>query len=215
MTEFFTEATQGPNLIATLLLGIAALYWALMIFGIFGFDGLDADIGLNADADLDAGIDGHIGGGIFSDVLTFFHLGEVPAVIIGTFFVLFFWTATVTTNHYYNPELSWEIAAFYLIPNLCAALVLTKLCVWPMTPLFREMQKTASPKVINSRGLVSTSYLDGEFGRITINQEGPPIVVNAVTANGQRLPKGHEIKVVRFTSETGVYIVEPVKPEYE
>lgn len=213
MTEFFLETIRGPNLPATVLLGIAVLYWAMMVFGIFGFDGLDGDIGFDADADLDPGIDGHIDGAIFSDVLTFFHLGEVPAVIIATFFVLFFWVATMCTNHYLNPDTTWLIAAYYLIPNIMVGLVLTKFCVWPLSPLFREMRKTDSPRVVNSRGVVSTSYLNGEFGRVTIEQDGPPIVVNAVTANGQRLTQDQPIQVIRFEPKTAVYIVEPVKPE--
>lgn len=213
MFEFLQESIQSPNLPATVMLGIVSLYWLLMIFGIMGLEGMDADIGIDADADLDADIDGHVDGGIASDVLTFFHLGEVPVVIVGTIFVLFFWVATMVTNHYYNPDQEMMVALYYLVPNIIASLVLTKLCVWPMTPLFREMRKTDAPKVVGSRGEVSTSYLNGEFGQITIEHDGPPIVVNAVTENGQRLAQGQEIKVIRFEDETGVYIVEPVKPE--
>ena len=213
MIEFLTECFQATNLPATVLLCIVLLYWSLMIFGIFGFEGLDTDIELDADVDIDADIDGHVDGGIASDVLTFFHLGEVPVMILGTFFVLFFWIATMVTNHYYNPNRELMVTAFYLVPNVIVSLVLMKVAVMPMTPLFREMRKTDSPKVVGSVGEVTTSYLNGEFGQIAIDQDGPPIVVNAVTANGQRLAKNQEVKVVRFEDETGVYIVEPVKPE--
>jgi hypothetical protein len=213
MIEFLLETIQPPNLPATVLLGVVLLYWSLMIVGIFGFDGLDADVGLEADADLDADIDGHVDGGIASDVLTFFHLGEVPVMIIATFFVLFFWIATMVTNHYWNPDQDLLVALRYLIPNVVVGLVLTKLCVWPFTPLFREMRKTDAPKVVGSRGVVCTSYLDGAFGQIRIQQDGPPIVVNAVTSNGQRLVRDVPVQVIRFDRETGVYIVEAVKPE--
>ncbi len=213
MTEFLLEAVRSPNLPATLLLVLVMLYWSLMIFGIFGFDGLEPEIGLDADADLDAGIDGHVDGGIASDFLTFFHLGEVPLMIIATFFVLFYWVSTIVTNHYFNPDWSGWVALYCFLPNVLVSLLLTKLCVWPLTPLFREMRKTDAPKVVGSYGAVSTSYLNGEFGQIRIDQEGPPIVVNAITANGQRLARNQEVKVVRCEEATGVYIVEPVKPE--
>lgn len=213
MIEFLQEIVKAPNLPATVLMGLVLLYWSLMIFGIFGFEGMDADIGLDADADIDADIDGHVDGGIASDVLTFFHLGEVPVMILGTFFVLFFWIATTVTNHYFNPDWSFVVAGTYFVPNLIVSLVLMKLVVMPMTPLFREMKKTATSKVVGSRGVVATSYLDGKFGEISIKQDGPPIVVSAVTANGQRLTKDQEIKVIRLDDETGVYVVEPVKPE--
>ena len=51
------------------------------------------------------------------------------------------------------------------------------------------------------------------FAEGEADQDGPRIVVNAITANGQRLPKNQEVKVIRFENETGVYIVEAVKPE--
>ena len=213
MTEFLLEAIKSPNLPATVMLCLALLYWILMIFGIFGFEGMDTDIGIDADADMDMDIDGNVDGGIAGDVLTFFHMGEVPVMILGTFFVLFFWVATMVTNHYFNPQWNLLVAGYCLVPNIIASLVLTKLCVMPITPLFREMRKTDAPKVVGSRGEVSTSYLDGTFGQITIDQMGPPIVVNAITENGQRLVKTQEIKVVRFEQETGIYIVVPVKPE--
>lgn len=213
MIDLFYECIKAPNFPASVLLGLALLYWSLMIFGIVGFEGLDADIGVDADADLDAGIDGHVDGGVASDVLTFFHLGEVPVMIIATFFVFLFWIATMVTNHYWNPDFEWFTAAKFLIPNLFVSAVLTKLLTMPMVPLFREMKKTDAPKVVGSRGEVHTSYLDGTFGEIAIRQDGPLIVVNAVTENGQRLRQETEIKVIRFDNETGVYIVEPVKPE--
>lgn len=213
MTEFLLECIRPANLPATVLLCLVLLYWLLMIFGIFGMDGFDFDADLDVDVDMDADLDAHIDGGIGADVLTFFHFGEIPVMVLGSFFVLFFWITSVVSNHYFNPEWSMLVTLYCLLPNLLISLLLTKIAVMPMTPMFRAMKETASPKVLGSRGVVSTSKLDGEFGQISIDQDGPPIVVNAITANNQTLVRNQEIKVVRFDEETGVYIVEPVKPE--
>lgn len=213
MADLFFECIKANNLPISMLLGLVVLYWSLMIFGIVGFEGLDAEIGIDADADLDAGVDGHVDGGVASDVLTFFHLGEVPLMILATFFVFVLWVCTMTTNHYWNPDWEWMTSAQFLVPNLFVSLVATKLFAMPLAPLFREMNKTEAPKVVGSFGRVNTGYLDGKFGEVAIEQDGPVIVVNAITENGQKLPRDTEVKVIRFVDETGVYIVEPVKPE--
>ncbi len=215
MAEFFLDTIRGPNLFATILLGLVLLYWGSMIFGIFGMD-LDADLEIGVDTDLDADFDGHIDGGIAADVLTFFHIGEVPIMILGSFFVLFYWVTTMLSNHYFNADWSMMIALYAVIPNLIVSLFITKFVIWPLTPVFKGMKGTASTKVIGNRGFVTTLTLDGKHGQVSIDQtnnDGPPIVVNAITENGQKLNKNQEIKVIRFEDETGVYIVEPVKPE--
>ncbi|MGI9519041.1 MAG: hypothetical protein ACR2NP_18455 [Pirellulaceae bacterium] len=210
MTEFLQEAIQPANLPATVLLGLVLLYWLLMIFGIFH---LDADVDVDLDADVDTDLDGHVDGGVAADVLTFFHLGEVPVMILASFFVLFFWVTTMISNHYFNPNWSFAISLYALIPSVIVSLILTKLAVMPLTPLFKAMQTGDSIKVVGSRGRVSTSELTGSFGQVSIEHEGPPTVINAITENSQRLLKNQEVQVVRFVEETGVYIVEPVKPE--
>jgi len=212
MFEFLSETIKGPNLPATILLALCMLYWCSMIFGIFGMD-LDADLDLDIDADLDADLDGHIDGGVVADILTFFHVGEVPVMILGSFFVLFFWVTTMVSNHFFNPEWSLWVATYSFIPILIVSLFITRIVIWPLVPVFRGMKGTSSKKILGSRGVVCSQELNGKFGRISIQNDGPPIVVNAVTANGQRLSKDQDIKVVRFDDETGVYVVEPVKPE--
>ncbi len=215
MTEFLLETIKMPNLPATIMLGLMLIYWSLMIFGIFGAD-FDADVELGVDGDLDTGFDGGIEGGFLGDVFTFFHLGEVPVMILASICVLFFWVVCMTSNHYFNPDWSNSVAGLWLVPNIVIALLLTKVAVWPLAPLFRGMKGTASTKIIGNQGLVSTLKLDGKNGQVSVEQDqldGPPIVVNAVTENGQLLKQNQEVKVIRFEEEAGVYIVEAIKPE--
>ena len=213
MTEFLLECFRPANLPATVLLCLVLIYWLMMITGILGLDLFDLD--LDADADIDADMDGDIqGGGVVADVLTFFHLGEVPVMIFASFFVLFFWACTIISNHYLNPQWSLLVTAYFMIPSVIASLLLTKAAVMPMTPLFREMMKSEKSKIVGSQGVVSTSQLDGDFGQISIEQEkGPPIVVNARTENDQKLTRDQVVKVIRLESESGVYIVAPAKSE--
>lgn len=213
MSEFLLEIIRPANLPATVLLGVVLLYWLMMITGILGLDLFDIDF--DADAELDADVDGDIhGGGVVADVLTFFHLGEVPVMIFASFFVLFFWACTIVGNHYLNPQWSLLVTLYFLVPSALLSLVLTKLAVMPMTPLFRSMMKTDESTIIGSRGVVSTSQLDESFGQISIEQEiGPPIVVNARTENAQKLDRNQLVEVIRLEPESDVYVVAPAKPE--
>ncbi len=216
MGEFFLECIQPANLPATVLMGLVLLYWLMMISGVVGMDLFDLGMDFDAeiDVDADAGIDGSgHGGGIVADVLTFFHLGEVPVMIFASFFVLFFWAATLVSNHFFNPDWSWLVSAYFLIPEILISLLLTKIVIMPMTPLFRSMMKKAESRIIGARGLVSTTWLDGEFGQVVIENDGPPIVVNARTENGQRLDKHQAVRILRLHPTIDAYFVAPAKPE--
>ena len=165
---------------------------------------------MDVDADADADIDG---GGVFADALTFFHLGEVPVMILASFLIFFFWITTMLSNHYLNPTLSFVVTLYCLIPNLLISLILTKAAVMPLVPLFRSMNSNEKLELVGRQATVSTSHLDGKFGQVSIEQDGPPIVVNAQTETGQRLQKNDLVRIKKFIQETGVYIVEPDKSE--
>lgn len=210
MIEFLLECIKPVNLPATTLLSLVLLYWLLMIFGALGLDAFDID--LDADADMD--IDGDIhAGGFVTDALTFFHLGDVPVMIFASFFVLFFWTCTIVGNHYLNADWSLLVTGYFLVPSIIISLVMTKLVLMPIAPMFRSMTTNEQSKIIGGVGMVSTSRLDGEFGQVSIEHDGPPIVINARTENGQQLMKDQIVKILRIDPESGVYFVAPAKPE--
>ena len=213
MSEFLFEIVQPANLPATVLLALIVLYWLLVIFGVLSAEAFDFDMDIDADADVDADVDINGGGGITADALTFFHLGEVPVMILASFFVLFFWAITIFSNHYLNPTLSLLVTLYCLIPSLMISLLLTKLVIMPFVPLFRSMMVNKEDNLVGKHGVVSTSQLDGEFGQVTIEISGPPVVINGRTENAQRLLKNDAVRVIRFEPDREVYIVEPEKSE--
>ena len=209
MLELFNESIQPVNLPATVLLGIVLLYWLMMILGLATVDLLDFDVDFDSDVDLDA----DVGGGLAADVLTFFHLGDVPVVILASFFSLFYWGTTLLSNHYFNPTWSVWVSLYGLLPCLFASLLLTKIITYPLVPLFQKMSVKEIKDLVGRTGQVSTSELNDRFGQISIEQDGPPIVVNARTENGQRLHKHDVVTITHFHSETGIYTVKPQKSE--
>ena len=208
MFEFIQEIFAAPNLFATVLLLLMVSYWLFVILGVLGLETFDLDL----DADLDVDVDASLGLG---DLLRFFHMGEVPIMILASFFALFFWIATVTTNHYFNSEFSIWVMLWFIGPCLIGALFLTKLVIMPMVPLFKTGGSSAQSrgKLIGKRAVVSTKELNNQFGQIKIHQEGPPIVLNARVENGHELAQGDVVEIVRHVAEGDLYIVKLTKWE--
>ena len=236
MTEFFQECIHNVNLPATVLLVVMLMYWMLVIVGLVGLDAmdldldLDADVGLDADIGMDADV-GDVGGGISTApgtqvgggssttgnegalraLFDFFYLGEVPIVIIGTFFVFFFWIFTVVTNHLMNPEMSIFIAAAWLFPNILVSLVLTRYCMIPFAILFRKdgPEDRTRPEMVGVIGNVTTSEVTETFGQMEVKMPGEPeITLNVRTRTGKTLSRRDAARIISFDPDEGTFLVE-------
>ena len=210
MTEFFQEIIQGPNLIATGLLILVAIYWLCVILGFLGLEALDIDLDVDADVDVDVG-----GSFEFGDLLRFFHLGEVPVMIFVSFFAMFFWLTTIMTNHYFNHEFSMLVMLLFIMPCILVSLLATKLVIMPMVPLFvTENDPHKSRKMlVGQKAIVTTSEVNEKFGQVSIKQDGPPIVLNARTNDGNTLTKGEFVELVEHIKDGDLFIVKLSKWE--
>ncbi len=217
MIEFLQECIAPVNLPATILLGLVMLYWVMVILGVLGMDAFDLD--LDADLDVDVDIDGFDGdfegGSMFGDALKFLYLGDVPVMIVASFFAVTMWVVTILSNHYLNPEYSWMVLGLWIIPNIILSLILTKAALMPIATLFRnnDPEQVLGERLIGSIGLVKTSVVNQGFGQIEINQDGPPIVVNVTAPAGKELAKGDAARIVGYDKLKGTYIVELSKWE--
>ena len=160
MMDFLTEVFSAANIVPTGLMILVVMYWLLVILGVVGMDmfdidvDVDADLGIDADFDVDMDIDGgvetapgsQLGGGSATTgnesflrvVFDFFFLGDVPIVIIGSFLALFFWITTFVVNHYLNPDQQFVWSLLWLVPNLVATLILTRIALWPVAVLVSQ-----------------------------------------------------------------------------
>ncbi len=242
MIEFFEECISPVNLPATTLMLMILLYWLMVMVGVFGMDsfdfdmdvnpdvGLDADFGLDADpgVDVHAGIDGApatslAGGssttgndGFLRTVFEFFYLGEVPIVIIGTFFVLFFWIATFVTNHWYNPDQKLWISLAWLVPNILISLVLTRFTMIPFAIIFKKPppENKTREEMYGLIGRVTTSEVTETFGQMELKQDDEPeMIINVRTRSGEKLAKGDAAKIISYNNSNGTFLVELTKWE--
>lgn len=208
--EFFKELVTLVNLPVTIMMGLVILYWLMVILGVLGMDAIDFDLGVDADLDLDLdpGLDAeHVGA--FGESLTFLHLGEVPAMIVGSILVFFMWILTVLSNHYLNTGDSLLLGLVFALPNVIISVVVTKGFLWPFLNVFKNDQTMTETRenMIGVTGVVMTSEVTEKFGQIEIQIDGPPIVINVRTDNGEKLAKGDNAKIVAFNSANDTFTV--------
>lgn len=233
MLDFIFECFNYVNLPVTLLLIAMLLYWLMVIVGAVGLDAdfdldMDADVDLDAGADLDTDIDGAstLGGGssttgsdgFLRSVFEFFYMGEIPIVIIFSTLMLFFWVATILTNHYTNVDQQAWIACAWIIPNFIVSLVLTRITMIPFAILFRKPppEDRSRDALIGLIGRVTTSEVTDKFGQLEIKiADDPEILLNVRVPHGIALTKNDLAKITSFNAQDGTFGVELYNSEQQ
>lgn len=208
---------NAVNLPATVLLILVLFYWSLVIFGMLDLGVFDFDWNYETSAPTDGVPDvasASAGfGGALKAVLGFFYLGRVPTMILMSAFALVFWLVTVYSNQYFNPAAQLERAVFLWAPVMAGSLILTKLLFWPCLSFFDEMATNHSElenTLVGKMATVTTSEVTETFGQITIEQQGPPIVLNARAAAMDRFAKGEVVKILSHDSQSNTYLIAAV-----
>lgn len=205
------------NLPATALLILVLLYWSLVIFGMLDLGVFDFDWNIEPSVPTDgvpdiAGASAGLGGG-FKAVLGFFYLGRVPTTILVSVFALVFWAFTVYTNLYFNPSALLVRGMMLWVPLMLGSLVLTKAFFWPFLRFFDEMATNHGElenTLVGKMATVTTSEVTETFGQITIEQQGPPIVLNARAAAMDRFARGEVVKILSHDSQSNTYLIAAV-----
>lgn len=230
--EFFNELFNLNNAFASGLLLLMAVYWLLVIVGVLGVDVLDFDLDLDAEASLNgwdlaagsnadsafpnsdlpgaAGLDA--GGSGLMAVLGFFYLGRIPTMILISVFALAFWLISIYLNRWLNPNLELFPILYVLPICMGMAMIATKLVFIPLAPVFDaitgpEVEK--SNQLIGQTGEVTTSEVTSRFGQITLQQQGPPIVLNVRCEELDRFRQGDWVTLVSYDRGSDTYTIKP------
>lgn len=216
MLDLFTVAFAPINVVFTILLIVVVVYWVLVILGALDVDVLsvdadaDADMGADTDADVAAG-----GDGVLRALLAFFHVGELPVMVLVSLMVLSLWVIAMLATHYLNPGRSLLLAVPLLLGNLLISALIVKVASKPARMAFAALNRdcNASREVVGRIGTVVTTEVSQSVGQVEVPTGGSPILLNAVTEDGQVLRKGDEAVVVSVRKAQGVYVVAPVELE--
>ena len=227
--ELLHEAIWLSNLPYTFLFGLVILYWVLYLVGALGSDVLDfmgvdvdADVDIDAGADMDADVDldvdaggdadAHVfaegSGSFLSSMLAFFHVGELPVVVIFSVLTVCMWTISMLTNGLLNNSELW-IAMLMFPPILLVGLVLTKALITPFLPWLKQAfdQSGDVIEIIGKICVISSLEATPEYGQAELRQEGAPQVLNVKTREGTTLRRGEEAIVYGCEEATNTFLI--------
>ena len=237
--DFFQEIFSEANFLATAMMILVLLYWAMMVFGVVGMDmfdidvDVDADVGLDADLGMDADVDGGLataGGadldsgsstaeaasGFLQGIFEFFYLTDVPVAIVGSTFAFGYWGSSLILNHLFNTEQTFYGSLIWMIPNIILGLIVMRIAVKPMAKVLAKTgpEDKSRSNMTGVVGRVVTSAVNENFGQIEVKTAGEPeVVYNARTAKGQELGKGDAAKIISYNDERDTFLVELTKWE--
>ena len=218
MAELMTLALLPINLVFTLLLLMVILYWIIVILGVLDVDLFQVDLS-DFDADGDLGVDGDVhgvGASLSGSVLHFFHVGEVPVMVLFSLFVLSLWAGSVLGNYYYNPESLPSRAFGILVVNVVVGLVVVKTLGAPLRPFYAMFNRdyNAPKRVMGSLCQITTTQVTStDMGQAEVRTKGAPILLNVLSKQDHRFAKGDEAVVVGKDKESGIHYIVPPKLE--
>ncbi len=209
MKEIWELATSAPVLPLTILLVPVGIYWLLSFIGAVDHDlfGVDLD-----------GTDGHHGHdhpflGWMHGALRILNAKGVPVMIVLSILIVYLWGSAMLGNLWFNPDLAAGRGSLVGLGALFAALVLTRLTVTPLKPLFLLIQDDVEPAkpVIGRSGTVRSATVGPREGQVEVENSGAPLLLNARTAEGDEpIPRGAPVLVIRYEESSGIYIVRPL-----
>ena len=240
--DFFQEIFSEANFLATAMMILVLLYWAMMIFGVVGADmfdievDVDADVGIDADFDVDVDMDMEVDGniatagadidtgsstasaasGFMRGIFEFFYLTDVPVAIVGSTFAFGYWCSNVVLNHLFNTEQTFFGSLIWVIPSAIIGLAVVKIALKPIAKIAAKAapEDNSRSDMTGTVGQVISSSVTESFGQIEVKLSGEPeVVYNARTAKGQELAKGDAAKIISYNEEQNTFLVELTKWE--
>jgi hypothetical protein len=212
MTDIFREAIWPLNLPFTILLGMALLYWLIVILGAVDFDwmpDLDADT-VDLDADIDADLDADASGGLLTSLSQLLGIGDVPSMVVFSIIILSLWCFSMMFNHFLNPAGSYLIGAGLIVLNIIISVFFTALVTRLIVKLIGPLtsQDTERQKILYQAGTVITSEVNPGFGQVEIQGRGAPITINARAVENKIFLKGDRVLILDEDKEKGIFFVD-------
>ena len=212
MKEILELAISPQVLPLTILLVPVALYWLLNVLGAVDLEFLDVDI----DTDGPDGDDGGDTGGVLQSALRIVNAKDVPVIVVLSFLVILLWACAMLGNLWFNPGQTGLIGGIVVVVALVSAVILTRLTIAPLKPVFRLL-RTADEKhvpVIGRTGIVRTAMVDDRSGQVEVENAGAPLYLNVrLTAGSLPLPRNSEVIVISHDANSGIYTVRSLSEE--
>jgi len=201
-----------PTAIFSVVLGIAVLYWLLVIVGALDLDLLhfgDHDAGHHgSDHDAHSGHNPNA-------ILEFLRIGQVPLTIIVSLFVTFAWIVCLASTAFVRPHVPgwswWLFGTAALVAALIAGFILTGLAVAPLAKVFALRGVHAADDLFGKIVEVTSSTVDSRYGTARHDRAtGEDLILQVTCEPHHQLKRGDQAVIMDYDRATGVYAIAPL-----
>jgi hypothetical protein len=227
MDEFLAASLSFPTVVFTVLLGIAAVYWVMVIVGALGLDVLDADGGGgHGHVDVGHGDVGHVHvehGDVghaghqevdSSPLVSLFvtlKLDALPLTVSLSLVFFWGWLISHLSSHYLlTAERHWGLELALLLAALLLALLLASLVARPIAPLFRSETGARRSALVGKIVKIDTSRVDASFGNATAEDGGAGLIVQVRCESPNTLTRGDRALVVAYDEARETFEITPI-----
>lgn len=194
--EFLQTAFSPVNTVLSILLILAVLYWLFTIV-----TGLDIDVGLDGDMDVDIDApDGQVhvpeNPSPWIQFLTFLDLDIVPITYFLTISLFFTWLGSFYLEVFASFQV-W-ISAMFVFPIFLGSILLTKLLLKPLNPFFREINhKGERPHDFLGRtGRLKSTIHGNKIGILEVFIGSDPMTLMVKSKDGEKIEYGETVFIV-------------------
>lgn len=230
MNGFVDVMLSFPTVIFTVLLGIAVIYWLLVILG-----ALDHDLGdpgglvHGADQALDGAhgaLDGageavhgsldHHGSAEAFGILGILGLHGVPLTMVLTVIVLVGWAVSglATTllrgalpEHWLSGVLQWIVAGGVGLSALAAGMLCAAVVLRPLRTVFKTEPGRYKHTLVGTVGVVTTQRVDARFGQAEVRADDDYVLVQVRCEQENELRKGSRVLIFEHDAKNDVFHV--------
>jgi hypothetical protein len=215
MADFLVTTLSYPTVIFTVLLGVAIVYWTLVIVGAMGIDVLDLDF--EADGAAEGASEGAAEGaadGALHGLLHALRLREAPMTLVLSLVFVWAWFLSHVGSLLFAPMVSFlpssVTGTLVGVVALVAALPMTSLCLAPFRKLFEPQRQITRQDLVGKIVRVSTGRVDGAFGTATADDGGAGLIVQVRCDADNDLGRGDKALVLEWDAEREAYEVTPM-----
>lgn len=203
MNEFLLTALTFPTVVPGVLLSVCVLYWLVAATGLVDADGADALSGGDGDV-------GDLSGA--AAMLARLGLSGVPLTVIVTVLCFATWFGTYFAQLLVLQHLPEGVrvaaGAATLLAMLVPAVAATSLLLRPVARGLARL-RPAEPSLLGRTGVVITSTVGGDFGRVAVDDGGAGLILQVRHDDSSPLARGDRVVLIEYLDGQHAYRVIP------
>jgi len=220
MIDLINGALQFPTVVFSVLLGIALVYWVLVLLGVLDLDllDMDADLGLESDLGLDSGLNAASGpSGWLGEVMGAvgrLDLGAIPLTVSLSVWLLSCWTLTYLAQSALGAlGSSLVVGGAVAMAAAFASLVVTLVGVLPLRRVFQSAPAMNKRDLVGQTCVVTTRRVTEDYGQAEIvDGDAAGMIIQVRSSADGELEKGTTALIFGYDQESDEYRVKAMTP---